>query len=47
MIYVLPELELTIAITSQENLPSGRTGYRDLLHNMVSEDIIPVIQAIQ
>jgi CubicO group peptidase (beta-lactamase class C family) len=46
MIYVLPELELTIAITSQENLPSGRTGYRDLLHNMVSRDIIPAIQAL-
>ncbi|TEW50248.1 serine hydrolase domain-containing protein [Psychromonas algicola] len=47
MIYVLPELALTIAITSQENLPSGRTGYRDLLHDMVSKDIIPTIQAIQ
>ncbi|MCV2403111.1 beta-lactamase family protein [Marinomonas sp. C2222] len=43
MIYVFPELELTIAITSQENLPSGRTGYRDLLHAMVSRDIIPAI----
>ena len=43
MIYVLPELELTVAITSKDNLPSGRTGYRDLLHSMVSEDIIPVI----
>jgi len=47
MIYVLPALSLTIAITSQENLPSGRTGYRDLLHRMVSEDIIPTIQAVQ
>lgn len=45
MIYVLPELELTIAITSQENLPSGRTGYRDLLHAMVSRDIIPTIKS--
>jgi CubicO group peptidase (beta-lactamase class C family) len=46
MIYVLPELALTIAITSQENLPSGRTGYRDLLHEMVSQDIVPVIQSV-
>ena len=47
MIYVLPELELTIAITSKENLPSGRTGYRDLLHGMVSDDIIPAIRVIK
>lgn len=44
MIYVFPELALTVAITSDENLPSGRTGYRDLLHNMVSRDIISVIK---
>jgi len=43
MIYVLPELELTIAITSNEKLPSGRTGYRDLLHQMVSKDIVSVL----
>lgn len=46
MIYVLPELDLTIAITSDEFLPSGKTGYRDLLHDMVSEDIVPVIQSV-
>lgn len=45
MVYVLPSLELTIAITSEENLPSGRTGYRDLLHDMVSRDIVPVLKA--
>jgi CubicO group peptidase (beta-lactamase class C family) len=45
MIYVLPELDLTIAITSQENLPSGRTGYRDLLHSMVSNHIVPAVQS--
>ncbi|QEW06393.1 serine hydrolase domain-containing protein [Nitrincola iocasae] len=44
MIYVLPELELTVAITSEENLPSGRSGYRDQLHQMLSRDIIPAIQ---
>lgn len=43
MIYVFPELDLTVAITSQETLPSGRTGYRDLLHRMVSQDIIPEV----
>lgn len=44
MIYVLPDLELTVAITSQENLPSGRSGYRDALHRMLSRDIVPVIK---
>ena len=47
MIYVLPELELTVGITSQEYLPSGRTGYRDSLHHMLSQDIIPAIQSAQ
>ena len=46
MIYVLPKLDLTIAITSDEFLPSGKIGYRDLLHDMVSQDIIPVIQSV-
>lgn len=46
MIYVLPELELTVAITSEENLPSGRSGYRDLLHSMLSRDIVPAIKAV-
>jgi CubicO group peptidase (beta-lactamase class C family) len=46
MIYVLPDLDLTIAITSEETLPSGRTGYRDSLHEMVSRDIVPVIRAV-
>jgi CubicO group peptidase (beta-lactamase class C family) len=46
MIYVLPELELTVAITSKENVPSGRTGYRDLLHDMVSDNIVPAIQSL-
>ena len=45
MIYVLPALDLTVAITSEETLPSGRSGYRDQLHRMLSRDIIPAIQA--
>ncbi|TCS40439.1 serine hydrolase domain-containing protein [Reinekea marinisedimentorum] len=45
MIYVFPDQELTIAITSQETLPSGRTGYRDLLLEMVSRDIIAPLTA--
>lgn len=45
MIYVLPDLALTVAITSEEFLPSGRTGYRDELHNLVSRDIVPAVRA--
>lgn len=44
MIYVLPELELTIAVTSQENEPSGRSGYRNQLHRLVSQHIVPAIK---
>lgn len=47
MIYVLPALELTVAMTSQETLPSGRTGYRDSLHQILSRYIIPAIRAGQ
>jgi CubicO group peptidase (beta-lactamase class C family) len=43
MIYVLPELELTIAITSGEDEPSGRSGYRNQLHRLVSEQIVPAV----
>lgn len=46
MIYVFPELDLTVAITSDEFLPSGKTGYRDSLHEMVGQDIIPAIQSV-
>lgn len=45
MIYVLPELELTIAITSDEFNPSARTGYRSQLHTMVSRYIVPEIRS--
>ena len=44
MIYVLPELELTIAITSEENEPSGRSGYRDQLHRLVSQQVVPAVR---
>lgn len=44
MIYVLPQLELTIAITSNPNTPAGRSGYRSQLHRMVERDIVPLAQ---
>jgi len=42
MIYVVPALELTVAITSNANTPSGRTGHRDDLHALLGEIIAAV-----
>lgn len=35
MLYVVPELEMTVAMTSREDNPSARTGYRDELHGLL------------
>jgi CubicO group peptidase (beta-lactamase class C family) len=42
MLYVLPELELTVVMTSEDSAPAGRTGYRDSLHEIM-EAIIDVV----
>ncbi|MCV0396217.1 MAG: beta-lactamase family protein [Rhizobiaceae bacterium] len=34
MLYIAPALDLVIAMTSEENNPSARTGYRDALHRL-------------
>ncbi|MEF2072838.1 serine hydrolase domain-containing protein [Consotaella aegiceratis] len=47
MIYVVPDLALTVAITSDETHPSGRGGYVRELHRLVSEAIIPAAEARQ
>lgn len=44
MVYVLPELELTVAITSNPNTPAGRSGYRGQLHRLVEREIVPLAQ---
>ncbi|WP_091913395.1 serine hydrolase [Mesorhizobium sp. YR577] len=36
MLYIVPSLELTIVMTSAEDNPSARTGYRDDLHALAS-----------
>ncbi|MEM9778664.1 MAG: serine hydrolase [Pseudomonadota bacterium] len=36
MIYVIPEARRSIAITSNPNIPSARTGYRDQLHALAA-----------
>ncbi len=45
MIYVFPDLELTVAITSDENQPSGRSGYVQDLHRLLAETIVPAAEA--
>ncbi|MEF3132795.1 serine hydrolase [Rhizobium sp. 268] len=32
MLYIVPSLDLTVVMTSEESGPSARNGYRDLLH---------------
>jgi len=45
MLYVLPGLGLTVAMTSDADAPSARTGYRDALHTLLSDAIIPAVEA--
>jgi CubicO group peptidase (beta-lactamase class C family) len=42
MIYVAPTAELTVAMTSDDASPAGRTGHRENLHNLMAE----IIQAV-
>ncbi|GGK43930.1 serine hydrolase domain-containing protein [Salinarimonas ramus] len=44
MLYVVPELDLVIAMTSDETRPSARTGYRDRLHALAGA-IIDIVAA--
>ncbi|MER0237713.1 serine hydrolase [Fulvimarina sp. MAC8] len=44
MIYVVPELDLTVAITSDETRPSGGSGYVRDLHRLLGEEIIPAVR---
>jgi CubicO group peptidase (beta-lactamase class C family) len=43
MLYIVPDLELTVVMTSDENSPSGRTGHRDDLHHLLGE----IIEAVR
>lgn len=46
MLYILPELEMTVVVTSEENRPSARSGYRDDLHALVEDRLVrPVLEA--
>lgn len=39
MLYIVPSLGLTVVMTSDENSPSARTGYRDDLHALLAKII--------
>jgi CubicO group peptidase (beta-lactamase class C family) len=43
MLYIVPDLALTIVMTSDE-MPAGATGYVGDLHRLVSEGIIPAAE---
>ena len=45
MLYIVPDLGLTVVITSDDDTPAGRTGYVDELHRLVAEKIIPAGEA--
>jgi CubicO group peptidase (beta-lactamase class C family) len=42
MLYIVPELELTVVMTSDDASPAGRSGHRDNLHGLLA-DIIAVV----
>ncbi|MEN1956644.1 serine hydrolase [Luteimonas sp. MJ204] len=42
MLYIVPALELTVAMTSDDTEASARTGHRDALHGLLAE----IIQAV-
>jgi CubicO group peptidase (beta-lactamase class C family) len=44
MVYVVPDLQLTAAITSDPTAPSGRTGYVRELHSLLANGIIPAAE---
>ncbi|WP_246148217.1 serine hydrolase domain-containing protein [Skermanella pratensis] len=44
MLYVVPDLGMTVVMTSDPDSPSGRTGYVRDLHALMADGIIPAAQ---
>ncbi len=42
MLYVVPSLQLTVAMTSDAGSPSARTGHRDALHGLLAQIVASV-----
>jgi hypothetical protein len=45
MLYVVPDLGLTVVMTSDPDGPSGRSGYVRELHGLVRDGLIPAALA--
>jgi hypothetical protein len=45
MLYIVPALELTVVMTSDDASPAGRTGYREELHRLMAM-VIEVVAAM-
>jgi CubicO group peptidase (beta-lactamase class C family) len=45
MLYIVPDLGLTVVITSADDRPAGRSGYVRKLHRLVSDYVIPAAEA--
>ena len=45
MLYIVPELEISCVMTSDDSAPSGRTGHRDDLHMLVADVLNAVSSA--
>lgn len=44
MLYIVPDLALTIVMTSDDSAPGGRSGHVDDLHDLVADRIIPAAE---
>jgi CubicO group peptidase (beta-lactamase class C family) len=44
MVYVVPDLALTVVMTSDPNSPSGRSGYVRQLHDLLAEGLVAAAQ---
>jgi CubicO group peptidase (beta-lactamase class C family) len=42
MLYIVPSKQLSVVMTSREDAPSARTGYRDQLHGLMADIITAV-----
>ena len=44
MIYVVPDLALTVIMTSDQSGPSGRSGYVRELHGLLADGLVPAAE---
>jgi len=42
MLYIVPALDLTVVMTSADNNPAARTGYRDALNGLMAQTIAAI-----